>query len=327
MPNQLTQSDRAVLAQLLELKVPKQEIAQRLGKHRSTIYRELTRNTGPIGYIYQEAQQRTDVRRQLGRRERKMSDPRVRKYVCRRLKQFWSPDQIAGRLGLECVRQRELQVSRQTIYQWIRERPTEERRLWRRCLRFGVPRRKRRADAGRLPNAVRIDGRPAIVASRRRYGDWEGDTIVGRAHASGLLSLVERKSGFTLLARVSNRRAATVRTAAEQRLAPLPESLRRTMTFDNGKEFAEHEQLAATTGLAIYFAQPYAAWQRGTNEHTNGLVRQYVPKGTDFNATSHRAVAAIESSLNDRPRKRLGYRTPREVVNHYAQRRGVAFDV
>jgi transposase, IS30 family len=327
MPHQLTESDRAVLAELLELKLSKQEIARRLGKHRSTIYRELARNTGPIGYIDQEAQQRTEVRRRLGRRKRKMNDPEVRKYVCRGLKQFWSPDQIAGRLQLKCRRPSAAQVSRQTIYAWIRERPVEERQRWHRCLRFGLPRRKRREDTGRLPNAVRIDGRPAIVASRRRYGDWEGDTIVGRAHASGLLSLVERKSGFTLLARVSNRRAVTVRTAAQERLALLPESLRRTMTFDNGKEFAQHEQLSAATGLAIYFAQPYAAWQRGTNEHTNGLVRQYVPKGTDFNATSHHAVAAIETSLNDRPRKRLGYRTPREVLQQYAQRRRVAIDV
>jgi len=327
MPSQLTQSDRAVLAQLIQMNVPKQEIAERLQKHRSTIYRELARNTGPIGYIYQEAQQRTDARRQLGRRTRKMNDPRVRKYVCQRLKRFWSPDQIAGRLERECRRRPERQISRQTIYEWIRERPTEERHVWRRCLRFGVPRRKRREDAGRLPNAVRIDGRPAIVASRQRYGDWEGDTIVGRGHVGGLLSLVERKSGFTLLARVSNRRAVTVRTAAQQRLAALPDSLRRTMTFDNGKEFAEHERLSATTGMAVYFAQPYAAWQRGTNENTNGLVRQYVPKGTDLTATSHRAVAAMQSSLNNRPRKRLGYRTPREVLQEYATRRRVAFDV
>ena len=327
MPHQLIESERAVLAELLRMKLSKREIARRLGKHRSTIYRELARNTGPVGYIYQEAQQRTDVRRWLRRRQHKMNDPQLRQYVCRRLKLLWSPDQIAGRRALERPRRSEPRVSRQTIYTWIRQHPAEEQKKWRRCLRFGVARRKRRADAGRLPNAVRIDGRPAIVASRRRYGDWEGDTIVGRAHASGLVSLVERKSGFTLLSRVTNRRAATVRTAAQERMAWLPESLRRTMTFDNGKEFAEHEQLSAATGLAIYFAKPYAAWQRGTNEHTNGLVRQYVPKGTDFKATSHRAVAAIESSLNDRPRKRLGYRTPREVLQQYAQRRRVAFDV
>lgn len=326
MPNQLTESDRAVLSQLLELKVPKKEIARRLRKHRSTVYRELARNSSPIGYIPEEAQSRADVRRWVNRR-RKMRDSQVRQYVCQRLQRYWSPDQIAGRSRRDFRRQRERQISRQTIYDWIREQPKPERDAWRVCLRFGKRRRHRRQDAGRLPNAVRIDGRPTIVALRRRYGDWEGDTIVGRGHIGGLLSLVERKSGFTLLAHVRDRRAATVRAAAESRLLALPDTLRRTTTFDNGKEFAEHEQLSATTGMAIYFAQPYAAWQRGTNENTNGLVRQYVPKGTDLKATSHRAVAAIETSLNDRPRKRLGYRTPREVLNQYAHRHRVAFQV
>jgi len=327
MSRQLTPEDRAVLAQLLELKVPKKEIARRLHKHRSSIYRELDRNTGPVGYIPEEAQSRTDVRRWVNHRVRKMCDPQVQQYVCRRLKHYWSPDQIAGRSRREFRRRPKRWVSRQTIYAWIQERPLEERRFWRRCLRFGRPRRKRSENAGRLPNAVRIEGRPAIVAARRRYGDWEGDTIVGRGRHGGLLSLVERKSGFTLLARVRNRRAATVRCATEEKLGTMPDTLLHTMTFDNGKEFAEHQRLSAATGLAIYFAQPYAAWQRGTNENTNGLVRQYVPKGTDLKATSHRAVAAIQSSLNDRPRKRLGYRTPREVLQQHLNRRGVAFDI
>jgi transposase, IS30 family len=326
MSRQLTESDRAVLAQLLQLNVPKQEIARRIGKHRSSVYRELARNSGPVGYIPEEAQGRTDIRRWVNR-VRKMSQPDVQRYVCQRLRRYWSPDQIAGRSRREFRHRRRRQISRQTIYDWIRQQPREERRAWRACLRFGQPRHPRREDAGRLPNAARIEGRPAIVASRRRYGDWEGDTIVGRGRAGGLFSFVERKSGFTLLARVADRRAATVRAAAEQRLVAWPASLLRTATFDNGKEFAEHERLSAATGLAIYFAQPYAAWQRGTNENTNGLVRQYVPKGTDLKATSHRAVAAIETSLNDRPRKRLGYRTPREVLNQYATRRGVAFDL
>jgi IS30 family transposase len=326
MSQQLTESDRAVLAQLLELKVPKKQIAERLHKHRSSVYRELARNAGPVGYVPEEAQQRTNIRRWASR-SRKMRDASLVRYVCQRLKRYWSPDQIAGRSQLDFGRQPRRQVSRQTIYDWIGQQPKEERRSWRQCLRFGLPRRKRRDDAGRLPQAVRIDGRPAIVASRRRYGDWEGDTIVGRGHVGGLVSLVERKSGFTLLARVHDRRAATVREAAQERLLAFPETLRRTATFDNGKEFAEHQRLSEVTGMAIYFAQPYAAWQRGTNENTNGLVRQYVPKGTDLKATSHRAVAAIESSLNDRPRKRLGYRTPRELLHQYAQRRGVAFDI
>ena len=327
MPQQLTSEDRAVLAQLLSMNTPKSEIAERLKKHRSTIYRELARNTCAWGYIPEEAQQRTDIRRRVNHRVRTMDEPVVRQYVCRGLKQYWSPDQIAGRSQLDFRGEPRRPISRQTIYQWINAQPKEERRQWRNCLRFGRPRRKRREDAGRLPNAVRIDGRPAIVDSRRRFGDWEGDTIVGCGHRGGLLSLVERKSGFTLLARVSDRRAATVRAAAEECLEALPDALCRTVTFDNGKEFAEHEQLRAATGIDVYFAHPYAAWERGTNEHTNGLVRQYTPKGTDFTATSHRAVAAIQSSLNDRPRKRHDYRTPREVLQQWAQRRDVAFGI
>lgn len=325
MSQQLTSEDRAVLAQLVELRAPKAEIARRLKKHRSTIYRELNRNTSSWGYDPKEAQQRTNVRRWVNRPLRKMAEPAIREYVCERLEQYWSPDQIAGRAKRDFRHDPRRRISRQTIYRWVNSLPKEERRRWRGYLRFGRPRRKRREDAGRLPGAVRIDGRPAIVDSRRRFGDWEGDTIVGGGHRGGLVSLVERKSGFTLLAQVDNRRAVTVRVAAQKCFETLPAELCRTATFDNGKEFAEHQLLSEATGLAIYFAHPYAAWERGANEHANGLVRQYVPKGTDLKATSHRAVAAIQSSLNDRPRKRLDYRTPYEILQHWAQRRHVAF--
>ena len=173
MSKQLTESDRAVLAQLLELKVPKKEIARRLHKHRSTVYGELARNTGPLGYIPEEAQSRAEVRRWANRRG-KMCDERTRQYVCQRLQRYWSPDQIAGRSRREFRGQEKRQISRQTIYNWIRQQRHSERGTWRACLRFGRRRRHRRQDAGQLPNAVRIDGRPVIVASRRRYGDWEG---------------------------------------------------------------------------------------------------------------------------------------------------------
>jgi transposase, IS30 family len=322
MSQQFTESDRAVLAQLLALELPQKEIAARLNKHRSSIYRELKRNSGPLGYLPREAQQRANVRRRLPRRPAKLSDPRVREYVQRGLEQCWSPDQIAGRSRREFPRDRQRQLSHQTIYNWIGRSPQREQ--WRSLLRFGQSRRKR-PEQGRLPGAVSIEGRPRVVDSRRRFGDWEGDTIVGRGHRGGLVSLVERKSGYTLLARVDDRRAATVRRAAQQQFAALPPHLRRTLTFDNGKEFAEHELLAAATGLQIYFAQPYCAWQRGTNENTNGLVRQYLPKGTDLTAYSHHEVAAIQSSLNDRPRKRLSYLTPTEVLVNNAARHGVAF--
>jgi IS30 family transposase len=182
-----------------------------------------------------------------------------------------------------------------------------------------------------LPGAASIEGRPKVVDDRARFGDREGDTLVSSGRRGGLASLVERKSGYAMLARVDDLRSATVREAAQGRLSPLPELLRRTMTFDNGKEFAEHRTLAAATGMSIYFARPYCAWQRGTNESTSGLVRQYLPKGTNFHDVTHRVVAEIESSLDDRPRKRLNYRTPREVLatllaTLLAQQR-VAFDI
>jgi IS30 family transposase len=323
MHKQLTEADRAVLAQLLALKVPKKEIAARLKKDRSSIYRELGRNSGRLGYIPLEAQQRAMARRRcVARRRPKLSDSRVREYVEQGLAQCWSPDQIAGRSRREFSRDQERQLSRQTIYNWIER--SSQREALRSRLRFGRKRRKR-AETGCLPRAVSIEGRPRVVDARRRFGDWEGDTIVGQGHRGGLVSLVERKSGYTLLARVDDRRAATVRQAAQQRLMKLPANLRRTLTFDNGKEFAEHEALASVTSMRIFFAKPYCAWQRGTNENTNGLVRQYLPKGTDLTASSHREVAAIQSSLNDRPRKRLGYLTPREVLIKNATRHGVAF--
>ena len=324
MHKQFTESDRAVLAELLALQVSKKEIAARLKKDRSAIYRELARNSGPLGYLPIEAQQRALARRRvLPRRRPKLSDPRVREYVERGLEQCWSPDQIAGRSRRDFPRDRQRQLSRQTIYDWI-DQP-QQRETWRPLLRFGQ--RRKRPESSRLPGAVAIAGRPRVVDQRRRFGDWEGDTIVGRGHRGGLVSLVERKSGYTLLARVDDRRAATVRRAAQQQFTALPPHLRRTLTFDNGKEFAEHEALATATGMKIYFAQPYCSWQRGTNENTNGLVRQYLPKGTDLTAYSHREVAAIQTSLNDRPRKRLGYLTPHEVLTKNAARHGVAFGV
>ena len=324
MHKQFTESDRAVLAQLLALHVSKKEIAQRLNKHRTSIDRELARNSGPLGYLPVEAQQRAMARRRLiPRRREKLNDPRVREYVEHGLEQCWSPEQIAGRSQLDFPRDKERQLSRQTIYDWI-DQP-QRREIWRPLLRLAQ--RRKRPESSRLPGGVSIAGRPAVVDQRLRYGDWEGDTIVSRAQRGGLVSLVERKSGYTLLARVDDRRAATVRSAAQQQLAALPPHLRRTLTFDNGKEFAEHEALAAVTGMKIFFAQPYCSWQRGTNENTNGLVRQYLPKKTDLTAYSHHEVAAIQSSLNDRPRKRLGYLTPREVLTNNAARHGVAFRV
>ena len=323
---QLTAKDRAVLAQLLDLKKSKTEIARRLGVHRSTIYRELERNTGPLGYLDVEAQQRAETRRMIRHPQPKLEQPEIREFVCQGLKERWSPDQIAGRLRREFPKQPQRHVSPQTIYTWIKHQD-KNGGSWREVLRFGRPRRKHQENPGRLPGAQTLEGRPKIVDERRRFGDWEGDTIVSCGRRGGLATVVERKSGYTFLAPVGDLKAPSVREAMQEKLLALPELLRRTITFDNGKEFAEHEQLAAATGINVYFAKPYCAWQRGTNENTNGLVRQYWPKGTDFRDVSYRAVADLQTSLNDRPRKRLGYRTPREVLAALCAQRRVAFRV
>jgi IS30 family transposase len=162
-----------------------------------------------------------------------------------------------------------------------------------------------------------IAGRPAIVDQRRRFGDWEGDTIVGKGRRGGLVTLVDRKSGFALVAKVPQLKARPVVRALQRQIAPLPQGLRHTATFDNGSEFAAHQSLARTTSLDVYFARPYQAWERGCNESFNGLVRQFFPKGTDFTSVSSREVKRIRDLLNDRPRKRLGYRTPREVLGQH----------
>jgi IS30 family transposase len=153
-----------------------------------------------------------------------------------------------------------------------------------------------------------------VINHRRRYGDWEGDTIVGKGRRSALVTLVERKSGYLRLARIDDMKSATTIRAARRRMKDLPPSLRRSLTLDNGKEFAQHATLTKRLGLGVCFADPSAPWQRGTNENTNGLVRQFFSKGTDFTRVSHREVARVEKRLNERPRRRLNCRTPSEVL-------------
>jgi len=309
MASHFTFPEREILYRLLKAKTPKAEIARLMGRDPSTIYREIGRNTGGRGYRPKQAQRKAAGRRLRCRRGFKMDNLSLRKTVTTRLKQRWSPDQIAMRLREERPRDPEQRVSHQTIYAWIARAAPELRA----CLRRGG-RRRDRDNRGQLVGCVSIEGRPKVVDSRRRFGDWEGDTVVSPGRRSGLVTLVDRKSGYIRIRKTSSLKAAPTRRAACRGLRALPESLLRTLTLDNGKEFAEHQQLAEALHLAIYFAQPYASWQRGTNENTNGLLRQFFPKGTDFARISHHAVARVEQLLNERPRKRLGYQTPAEIL-------------
>lgn len=313
MASQLTLEEREVVAQMHFAGAKQTAIARRLGRHHTTIGRELRRNGAGGTYSAVAAQAAAERRRRERPRVRKLERPDTNAFVREGLARHWSPDQIAGRLKRERHGDRRRCVSHATIYRWIDSRHEEERRHWRRCLRFGN-RRPGREKRGQLPQTVSIAGRPAVVDRRSRFGDWEGDTLVGGGRQGGVVTLVERKSGYLLAGKVPQLRARLVRREIESLLADTPPQLRRTLTLDNGKEFAEHERLSEQTGLNVYFADPYCAWQRGTNENTNGLMREFFPKGTIFRGLHRQHVDRAQHLLNHRPRQRLGYRTPHEVL-------------
>lgn len=307
MARHLTFEERGFLYRSKKKGKTNTEIAELMGRHPSTIGRELKRNAGQRGYRPKQAQRLADERRLASRRPHKMDDAQVHQYVEERLEKLWSPDQIAERVRDDCPRTPARWLSRQTIYDWINQHAPDWHSLLR---RGGRPPEKR----GKLTDCVRIDGRPDVINRRRRYGDWEGDTIVGKGRRSALVTLVERKTGYARIGRVDSMKSDMTMRVATRRMKDLPPSLRRSVTFDNGKEFAEHQKLTRSLGLDVYFTDAYASWQRGTNENTNGLVRQYFPKGTDFTQVSHREVARVEQLINERPRRRLDYRSPAEIL-------------
>ncbi len=311
MAHQLTLHERERVAQLLAAKASHRQIARELGRSHTTISREIGRNQTSDGYWPAQAHHCAETRRRTRPLVRKMDDLELTQYVRARLAKAWSPEQIAGRRKQEAPQEPKRRVSHATIYRWIKKSPG--RGYWERFLRRGG-RRKDLEKRGKIPRRVEIAGRPEEVSERSRYGDWEGDTIVGARRQGGLVSLVERRSGYLLLGKVPRLQAKRVRRVIQEQVARLPTAPWRTLTLDNGKEFAEHERLEQQTGLSVYFAKPYCAWQRGTNENTNGLVRQFFPKGTDFSYLRHNHLQQIQDLLNHRPRERLGWRTPHEEL-------------
>ncbi len=313
MASHLTADEREIIAQMHHDGNSQTRIAERLGRDKSTVSREPRRNRSRNGYWAVAAQRKAEQRRSGRPWVAKMDRPDVRKYVTKRLRWRRSPDEIEGRARSDFSGDRRRQISHQTIYTWIRAEQAVGKH-WQRHLRRWGRKRQDRENRGRLPAGVTVEGRPAVVDRRSRFGDWEGDTIVGANRRGKAVTLVERKSGYLLLAKVPNLQAATVRQAAAERYATTPEILRKTLTLDNGKEFAEHQQLEIDAALRICFAKPYSAWQRSTNENTNGVVRDFFPKGTDLaNLPEHR-FTKVQQLLNDRRRKHLGYRTPNEVL-------------
>jgi IS30 family transposase len=246
-----------------------------------------------------------------------MDDLQLNECVRHGLTHEWAPEQIAGRLKQEHPDCPDRHVSAQTIYTWIEK--DEHRAHWQSFLR----RRGKRPSRRKKPDGIGapIDQRPEVIEQRLRLGDWEGDTVLGPAGTGGLATLVDRKSRFTIIVKIRCKEADHVHQKLKERLRELDEQRRRSITFDNGTEFARCGRLEKHLGMTLYFADPGCPYQRGTNENTNGLIRQYFPKGTDFRDISHDQVRRVETLLNGRPRKCLGFRTPNEVFfdNHIAQ--------
>ena len=291
-------------------------IARSLGRSRSTITREVNANGGREHYSAWHAHER--AREQVRRpKPCKLRKGRLLREVSRRLEQLWSPEEIARRLPLEFPDDPEMRVSHETIYQSLFVQGRGElRRELARCLRSGRTVRRPRGRVerrGRLPGMVMISERAAEAADRAVPGHWEGDLILGEGGRSAVGTLVERSSRLVLLLHLQgNRSADSVDAAMRKAVATLPRELCRSITWDQGAEMANHAEFTVATDIPIYFCDPHAPWQRGSNENTNGLLRQYLPKGTDLSKASAADLRRVQRSLNGRPRKTLDYLTPSE---------------
>jgi IS30 family transposase len=308
MASHLTLEERDRIAQLWHQGADQKEIARALGRCPSTISRELRRNRTEGGYYAGQAQFEAERRRRERPLVRKMDDAEINEVVRLGLAQEWAPEQIAGRMQQQDSQRR---VSSQTIYTWIKQ--DEHREHWESHLRRRGKRPSPRKKAATAGDAARIANRPEVIEQRLRLGDFEGDTLLGPAGTGGLATLVDRKSRFTIMVKIQSKNADHVHRRVKQRLRELDEQRRRSITFDNGTEFARCHRLERHLDMELYFADPGCPFQRGTNENTNGLIRQYFPKGTDFRNVSHYEVRQVENLLNDRPRECLGFRTPAEV--------------
>jgi IS30 family transposase len=318
----LTEKDRYVISHLRSAKFSLREIARRLGRHHTSISREIKRN-GPTYspdavYWYHFTQPVAAQRRRQARSHHRQSNLSLVKYVDEKLRLDWPPEAIAARLRLDYPNDESKRISHETIYRWAYLDASQGGDLHTHLRRRHKKRRRQtRYGSGRrfIPGRVSIDQRPVIVATRERFGDWEGDTVEGAKGTGCLATHVERKSRYLMAAKLADKKAATMNAQSIKCFWRIPRTMRQTLTVDNGKEFSKFKELESKTGLKVYFADPYAAWQRGTNENTNGLLRHYFPKGINFQSVSEEELDLIVKKVNHRPRKCLDYRTPYEVFN------------
>jgi len=316
----LTFQERVIIETLLNQKKKKAHIAKQLNRSRSTIVREVNPwGTKPGSYNAELANWCAVNDYENKRNVDKISTyPKLKSYVYRMLEKKWSPEQIAGRIKIKYPGDKIMSISHEAIYLHIYRQPQgkENKRLIA-LLTYHKSRRRSSKQVnrskGKIKGAISIDLRPQHIQDRTQAGHWEGDLMIGANQASAIATLVERKTRFVYIIKLNDRKSETVTTAFKNYLNKLDPTLKRTMTYDNGLEMANHQWLTEQTGTDIYFAHPYSSWERGTNENTNGLIRRFLPKKTDFNLVSQPELNHIQNQLNYRPRKILQYQTPNEA--------------
>lgn len=323
--HRLSADERETISRMLVQGCSLRVIARALGRNVSTVSNEVRRG-GCNRYLYRATRAHRRARRNARKRrlwKRKvLLQPRLRRYIHAKLRLRWSPEEIAHKLIEAYPLDMTMRISPETIYAYLYVLPKGAlKKELLACLRRERKRRHKRKRAGepvierKLEDMLSIEERPKEVADRIVPGHWEGDLLIGKNRQSALGSLVERTTRTTILVPLTNRTAETVRRAFAKEAKKLPREMRLSMTYDQGREMAEHKLFTKTTHMQVYFAHPASPWERGTNENTNGLIRQFFPKGTDFSKISRRAVKRVQHLLNGRPRKVLNWATPYEVFN------------
>ena len=308
--HRLTQEERYQIYALKKEGLSQSAIARNIGRNKSTINRELKRNKGQKGYRPKQAHNFAKQRDKTKPKHTRIGEIQIR-YIEEKIKQKWSPEQISGRMNINGIES----VSHESIYKYLQEDKKRGGSLYKH-LRHKSKIYKRRYGShdrrGQIANKCSIEDRPSIVDKKERIGDLEIDLVIGKNHKQALVTVVDRKSKFTIIKKVEHKKASTVKEALIEMILPIKQWTH-TITSDNGKEFASFEEVSRVLNTDYYFCHPYSSWERGLNENTNGLIRQYFPKVSSFKEITHRQIIDVQNSLNYRPRKTLGFKTPAEV--------------
>jgi IS30 family transposase len=314
---QIKQDERDLIAHLHAKGLSHAEIGRRIGRNKSTISRELQRNGSGVYDVYlaHKAQVRASIRKQESGQRPRLKDQRIKRYVIRKLKQGWSPEQISGDLKENSPK---LRASHEAIYQFVYAKETLKtmnlKEYLPRANRIRRPRgHSRKHTKSRIPRRVSIEARPKYIDKRKQIGHWESDSMISRASQASVVVILERATRYVKLAKVKANQAREVSNAITRRLGRLPNSTRKTITYDNGSENVEHERVNKVLGTTSYFCNPYHSWEKGSVENTVGLIRRFLPKKTDIAKITKEQIKQIENRLNHRPRKCLNFKTPYQL--------------